>query len=350
MEQVDYLIVGQGLAGSALAISLLKRGQSVVVVDHEYSNSATRQAAGLITTLPGKSMNPTWRQAEYLPKARRYYAALEKRSGERLFYEMPVVRLFTDEKQKQKWFKKLENNLFGAWLSDEEIGEIPYVNDTCGGFTMAQSGRLDTLAYMSVVRDVLGDCYISAEFKEDDVEFYDNGLIWNSYRAKKIILCMGYEGLKNGWFSFLPHRSAKGEMLLLDIPELAQDKMINRNGWIVPLPDGTYKAGATFQWDDLDSGMSEEGRAEVVDKVRSLISCEFNVVGESVGVRPIINRSQPVVGKHPELEHVYVFNGLGSKGVITAPSVAEHFAEHLVYGNDLDPELDITRLLDKKES
>ena len=31
--KVDYLIIGQGLAGSTLAIELLRRGRSVLVVD-----------------------------------------------------------------------------------------------------------------------------------------------------------------------------------------------------------------------------------------------------------------------------------------------------------------------------
>ncbi len=76
--KVDFLIIGQGIAGSTLALELLKREKSVLVVDRQDTGSSTRVAAGLVTPLTGKGMNTAWRQEEYLPKAVAYYHALEK--------------------------------------------------------------------------------------------------------------------------------------------------------------------------------------------------------------------------------------------------------------------------------
>jgi len=155
--KVDYLIIGQGLAGSAMALQLLESGASVLVVDKERQNSASRVAAGLVTTLAGKGMNPAWRQGEYLAEARAFYARLEEKSGRKLFYEMGVLKAFEDQKQAEKferkkgdvaeWYRELDEE---DRLDLDQWGDGSVRNDiqNMGGFMMRSGGRLDTLAYL----------------------------------------------------------------------------------------------------------------------------------------------------------------------------------------------------------
>jgi len=65
----------------------------------------------------------------------------------------------------------------------------------------------------------------------------------------------------------------------------------------------------------------------------------MEVIGHEAGVRPIIRNSQPVLGIHPEKSQIGFFNGLGSKGSLMAPSVADHFAGFLCGECDLDKAL-----------
>lgn len=343
--KVDFLIVGQGLAGSALAMALIRRGKSVLVVDRADANAATRVAAGLVTSLAGKGMNPAWRQEEYLPYAMAYYADLEKRGGRKLFYAQPVVRLFTDDKEKAKFGRKKANVV--QWvLSEEATINSSQLKAEYGGFEMAQSGRLDTKAYLTTVRDLLDQVasYREANFHQQQVSFLGDGVEWKDVSAGAILLCQGYAGLAEGWFSNVPHRSAKGEMLTLEVDGLEQQRIINRNGWMVPLGQNRWRVGATYEWDDLASGPSKEGRLEVEKKVSNLVNSSFRVIEHEVGVRPIIHRSQPVVGWLKNNHSIGFFNGLGSKGVISAPSVGEHFAGVLCGEWELDPELSLERL------
>ena len=53
----DYLIVGQGLAGSLLAMTLVKMGKSVLVVDRYQTSSASRVAAGLLNPVTGRKLD-----------------------------------------------------------------------------------------------------------------------------------------------------------------------------------------------------------------------------------------------------------------------------------------------------
>ena len=51
MEAVDYIVVGQGLAGSAVAVQLLQRKKRVLVIDQPTGNSSSRIAAGLFNPM-----------------------------------------------------------------------------------------------------------------------------------------------------------------------------------------------------------------------------------------------------------------------------------------------------------
>jgi glycine oxidase len=334
---VDYIIVGQGIAGSTLALSLLSRGKSVFVIDRQDKGSSTRVAAGLITPLTGKGMNPAWQQERCLAFADHFYHQLEKLSGRKFYHHQPVVRLFLNEKQQRKWETKKKEH--GHWAHDLDSlpFDLPY-----GGIEMPDGAWLDTKVFLRVVKDQLSSAgsFVNADFSESDVLFNPNGLSWNDVSAEKIILCQGAYGLgKGGWYGAVPHRSAKGEILTVWLDGLDENKRYHANGWLAPRGGGVWKAGANYDWDRLDSEPTDEGKEAILEKLRTWVDLPIEVIGHEAGVRPIIRSSQPFVGIHPEYPQVGFFNGLGSKGTLMAPAVADHFAEHLCGQCELDAEL-----------
>jgi len=46
--EFDYIITGQGIAGTMLSYTLLQAGQRILVIDEYKANSASRIAAGVI--------------------------------------------------------------------------------------------------------------------------------------------------------------------------------------------------------------------------------------------------------------------------------------------------------------
>jgi len=349
--QVDFLIIGQGLAGSTLAVRLMNRGKSVLVVDRQDGGGSSRVAAGLVTPLTGKGMNPAWRQQEYLADAKAFYRALEKESGRKLYHKMPVVRVFSSEKEREKWSKKADEQQ--QWA--HEIKEIkgPF-HDHHGGIEMPEGGWLDTLAFLHVVQDKLMDAGALRidDFAERDVSFRDGKVLWKEVVANKVILCQGAYGLAgvdgyDGWFSGLAHRSAKGEILNVWVDGLDDSKRYHCNGWLAPREGGMWKAGSNYDWKNLNFLPTEEGKAEVLARLQTWIDLggegevPIEVIEHEAGVRPIIRNSMPLVGFHPAMPEVGFFNGLGSKGSLMAPAVAEHFAAHLCGECDLDEELSL---------
>lgn len=335
--KVDFLIIGQGLAGSTLALSLLERGKSVLVVDRQDKNSSTRAAAGLVTPLTGKGMNPAWQQERCLDVAEKFYLKLEKQSGRRFFHHQPVVRIFTDEKQRAKW--ELKKEIHGSWAVDAGPLSLPSPH---GAIEMPAGAWLDTKAFLHEVQELLiqrGACR-EDQFFEDEVVFESDHLRWKDVTADKIILCQGAYGLgQGGWFGSVPHRSAKGEVLTLWLDGIDDSKRYHSDGWIAPRGGGVWKAGANYNWDQLDSVPTEEGKDEILAKLKTWLDVPVEVIGHEAGVRPIIRSSQPVMGLHPDQDQIGFFNGLGSKGTLMAPAVADHFAAYLCDECALNEEL-----------
>jgi 2-polyprenyl-6-methoxyphenol hydroxylase-like FAD-dependent oxidoreductase len=57
VPNVDYLIVGQGLAGSMVACLLEMQGRNVLVIDNAHQTSASLAAVGIMNPITGKRLN-----------------------------------------------------------------------------------------------------------------------------------------------------------------------------------------------------------------------------------------------------------------------------------------------------
>ncbi|MGB0775452.1 MAG: NAD(P)/FAD-dependent oxidoreductase [Akkermansiaceae bacterium] len=339
--RVDILIIGQGIAGSTLAVELRKRGFSVLVVDREDEGASSRVAAGLVTPITGKGLNPAWRQDVYLPIAKEFYQSLSPD----LWHDSPAVRLFADEKELMKWQSKPD--FVRCWGRMLAVSDCP-ISSVHGGIEMGDAAWLDTRRFISVVKEELLEdgAWVAEGFSQQDASLANGVVRWRDVTADKIILCQGAYGLgKSGWFSEVNHRSAKGEILTLNLPEVSPSHRLHARGWLAPRGDGLFKAGATYDWNRLDSEPTPEGRESVMRNLATWLDVsQAEVVAHEAGVRPIVRSSKPVVGFLKEHAQVGFFNGLGSKGSLMAPAVAAHFAGVLTGEHKLDEELNLQNL------
>lgn len=319
-SQSPWLISGQGLAGTCLAWALWRRGVSFRIVDRGHGGSS-RVAAGLINPVTGKNFEPSWRIADFLPDAEAFYRALESKLGVRFWHPLPVVRLAASEKEWRKILAKLENPDVAPWIA----GETSAPDGWAGAVELRGGARLDTRTFLDASRDFFRehDC-----FSEGESPAVEAGTI----------ACEGWTGLLTGAFG--PHRCAKGEILTLEAPDWDASRIvIGAGGWLVPIGGGRFKSGSTYVWDKLDCEPTEAGRQRVEEIVRRLGGGDdFQVVAHEAGVRPILRRSQPLIG--PTGGGAWMFNALGSKGSLYAPGVAERLAAWLIDGTEPEPELD----------
>ena len=167
-------------------------------------------------------------------------------------------------------------------------------------------------------------------------------MIWNGIEAKQIIFCEGYQCINNPYFSWLPFKLTKGETLTVSFENLQLDSAINKGMFVLPY-NGNYKIGATYDWDNLDEKTTSEGREELLKKVSKFISDKVEVVEHTAGVRPTVKDRRPLIGTHPKHKQLCVFNGLGTKGVMLAPYLAQKLVNCLLNNSPLPEDININR-------
>ncbi len=320
-EGTDWVIVGQGLAGTCLAWALWERGVKFRIIDRGTGGSS-RVAAGMINPVTGKNFEPSWRIAEFLPDAMAFYHRVEERIGCKVWHPLPVLRLAGNDKEWQKMLAKLERPEVAPWV----VGEVPAPDGWAGAVEVRGGGRLDTRAFMDGSRrffEELGCCQTG----EVSTENFHPGEI----------RCEGAAGLIVGHFG--PSRCAKGEILTLRATGWDERAIrIGAGGWLVPLGEGIFKVGSTYEWDELDDLPTAKGRLRVEEIAARLGGDGFEVINHEAGVRPIMRRSEPLIG--PVGNGAWMFNALGSKGSLYAPGMAARLADWLVDGIEPEPEVD----------
>ena len=112
----SWQILGQGLAGTCLAWKFLWRGEDFQIVDRGQGGSS-RVAAGMINPLTGKNFQPSWRIDEFHPSAMSFYKRVEAELGASLWHPLPILRLASSEKEREKIFSKLALPDVASWVA-----------------------------------------------------------------------------------------------------------------------------------------------------------------------------------------------------------------------------------------
>ncbi len=327
VAMAEFQIVGAGLAGTTLAWAFVRRGRTVRLIDREPPTTTSRVAAGLLTPITGKKPAVSWRWHQLRPAAERFYRQVEATTGRTIFHHRPIVRVMTSDQEREA-FRRSE---FAELVSDVDPPlNAERVPQPFGAILMPTAAQLDTVKYLDASRE---------HFSR--LGMYERGEWDGSTGSEGVtVLCQGY--VSGGAFA-LPFRPAKGEILTVRIPGWNAPRALNRGGnWLAPTATlGEYHFGATYSWDRLDCEPTGVGRAELTSKLHELIHLPFEVVGHSAGVRPIVSGQRPVLGWHPTVPGLAVFNGLSSKGSLTAPFFADMLAAHLCDGTLIDPEVDV---------
>jgi glycine oxidase len=350
----DYIIVGQGIAGTVMAHTLMKKGLSVLIIDDPSLSSASRVAAGLFNPVVFKRLSKSWMIDELLPVMDRFYPAAEQLLNIHFYYKKHIVKLFAEDNEKEFWLRKCDEPV-GHYLQRTIQPEfLPgIVNAPLGAAEVQHGGNVNVIAFLDASRDYFAGrkALLEEKFDHRELDIAEEGISYKGISAKKVIFCEGRVATENPWFSWLPFRLTKGEIFTIRLKEgtvLPPDKVINKGVFILPLGKDLYRVGATHEWDDLTDNISEKGKKELFGKLEKVLNVPFEIVLHEAGVRPAVDDRRPMLGLHPQHPALAVFNGMGTKGVMLAPYFAERLADFLEKGIPLDQEVDIGRFKGKK--
>jgi glycine oxidase len=339
------LIIGQGLAGTAVAWHLHERGVPFLLVDRGESITSSRVAAGLITPITGNRLKLSWRYETFYPMALRFYRRIGQRLGRRLWHPRGYVRLLKDEEEAVKWQKRLRDAEQSRYVHAQSPRlDAEVVREPHAGFQQRHAAWLDTTAYLDASRAFFAErgCFEFAQIHADEVLETPTSIQWHGQSFSQVIWAQGWLAAQHPQFRWVPFQSALGSIFTARADLRGERRILNRRCWLIPHADGTLRAGSTYEWDFPDAATpSAEKLAELQKHLRSLLSTPVELVETRSAVRPIITSRQAVLGTHPAHPRVAFFNGLGSKGSLRAPWLAQHLIEHLLDGRPLDAEFDL---------
>ena len=343
--KVDYIIVGLGLAGLAFAEELLTANKTFIVFEDD-SQTSSLVAGGVYNPVILKRFTPVWNAKEQLEVALPFYQKLEEKFNIKFDEKFLIKKVFKSVEDQNNWFEAMDKPLLSAYLDPKidnqkrkgVIADFGYGN-------VKEAGRIDTKHLVEVYREYLKtEKKIQFEkFEHQQIKFRKDHLEYKDIITDRIVFCEGFGMTKNLFFNYLPLNEVKGELIIIHAPELEIDFLIKSTLFVLPLGDHLYKVGATFNWSDKTSNPSDEGKSELVEKLKKVLTVSYKIVEQTAGIRPTVRDRRPLVGMHPAYNRLAILNGLGTRGVMIAPTVAKQLFNNLENDKKLNSEIDIKR-------
>ena len=339
MKNVDYIIVGDGYAALFFAHQLIKNNKSFYLFS-EGKKSASFVSAGIINPAVLKRFTTFWLAQEQIDSLKKTLSEIEGYTHKNYLIEKPILRVFHDEKEKELWLKKSSEISF---LSNDFI-KINSIKNPFGCGKVNHSARLN-------VRDFFTDLINFLEQNSHLIkEKFDYNLVktenstYKNIQFKNIIFAEGMAVKENPYFSEIPVEANKGHHLEVKISEKIEDDFtIKKKHFIFPLNENTYYYGGTYDREQTHHKIDDSAVEKLTNALAEFYPNDFEVTQVKFGFRPTVKDRRPIVGNHPEFKNLYVFNGLGARGILNGNYFSINLYNHLENGEEIHPEVDVKR-------
>jgi len=341
----DYIIVGSGLAGICFSEVALQNNKSIFVFGKPKESSSS-VAAGVFNAVILKRFTITDQAQTQIDLLKEFYPKIETKLGLKLIYDIPMYRKLTSLDEQNNFIIRSEQPLFKNFLSSEIIFKKEKNIPAPFGFgQVKQTGYVNTSALVNLYAKYLKTKKIFSEdwFDYSKIELKKDYISYKDIKAKNIVFCEGMMLKNNPFFGNLPLDGAKGELLVIESKDLKIDFLLKSGLFVLPIGNDKYKVGATYHWTDKTNQPTQQAKEELILELKKNITCEFKIIDHLAGVRPTVKDRKPLVGQHNQYKNMYLLNGLGTRGVMLAPYLAENLFNFIEFSQPLNPKISVDR-------
>ncbi|MBS1651367.1 MAG: FAD-binding oxidoreductase [Bacteroidetes bacterium] len=345
MQKNNFLIIGNGLAGTVLAHTLKQHQISFSIIANKELSKSSWVAGGLWNPVVFKRYTKSWMADVLLSEMKLFYQLCEKKHSAKYYYELPLLKPLANNDEIKFWNKASDfnNYLHDQLILPEELCFKNIQHPMAYGL-VKETGRINLERFLTLSHSEFASVTTNETFDYNEIIINENDLVYknNSYCA--VIFCEGHLMTSNPLFNKTMLKPAKGELLELENETIdIKNYIITKNSFLFNLEANKYICGATYEWDDLTDHVTEKAKHELLKKAALISNTHFKITKQLSGVRPSSVDRRPIIGQHPVYKNIYAFNGLGTKGVMLAPYFAKHLTKHIINGEKLMPEVNLNR-------
>ena len=347
MREVDYIIVGLGIAGISFCEQLRKNNKSFVVFD-DGKTTSTAISGGVFNPLVLKRFTKTWKAEEFIAHAVPFYETLSSELHTSIFSEIPIYRILSSVEEQNNWTVACDKKEMSPFMFSENIkNENAQVLASYGYGKVLLSGRIQPEKLLRLYTELLREqnkLELGA-FNYDLIVETNTNIEYKTVSAKRIVFTEGVAAIHNPYFPKQLLIGNKGEYLIIKAPDLKLDNILKGSLFIIPLGDSIFKVGATYSREDYSLESTLSAKEQIIKKLRQIIQCDYEIIDQIAGIRPTTSDRRPLVGQLAPDSKIAFLNGLGARGILMAPLLGKMLYELLEEGMEPPNEVNITRFI-----
>lgn len=353
-------IFGAGIAGTALANELNKKGKQVVLIDPFVSEDAPGAPAGLVNPATGPRAKICWQAEKCYAALRSQIEELQKfNDQEDLISDTGVLRPAINKKLAKNYKKSLDKYDWPegwiSWLDEEEITERnPEIAPNHGGLSVDCGYTVFVDRYLNTYRKFLRKNGVTCKYERADYKFtsgesqcslrFEDG---SECTADHVIIAAGFKTPDFEEWASLPTELVKGQLVWYEATEdLPWEHAVAAKGYTMRRGSRSLLTGATYEHNFEHLDTTEEASERIWNKLDIMFADMQQKVDKKLqmaGVRVTTPNRLPIIGRHPDNDKLCVYTGMNSKGLLFSHHVAEILSDHLVAGVQIPEELSVAR-------
>ncbi|MFN3597936.1 MAG: NAD(P)/FAD-dependent oxidoreductase [Rubricoccaceae bacterium] len=340
------IIAGAGLAGACAALALGHRYRVLVLEAAVPGTGASGAAAGLVHGFPGRTARPAWRHAEALDALETVLvdAAAGSGAARPLLRRSGVLRPARDAAQAEAFRETARAHPAETdWLAPGAARErFPDVVAREGALWICRGGhaRLPELVRALLAAAAARGASLHAGRALTRFAATAEGVraetTTGPLAARFLVLAPGADLPALPGLPPLPLHAVKGQTVRLAPPEtLGPLPAVAGGTYLVPEGDALV-VGATFEHRFADRAPDPAASRRLHEAATRLVPALGRAVllGARAGVRMTVPathspRRLPLLAPLPDRPRVWVFSGLGAKGLLLAPLLAAQLPDWL---------------------
>lgn len=358
MDSYDHVILGGGLAGLALASSLIRRDKRVCLIEKKHIGAgASGTPLGLGNPATGRFGTKVWRAEACYDAVLEDMQEVQKHSEHPFFKKTGVIRPALTEKIVRRMQENLEKRDWREgwieWLNEDTFRQrFSGMQVLEGGMWLPVGLTVNIGQYLKTKAEMLRSRGLQLYTGQTTKPKPDNGdfvirLEDKVIRSPKVTYATGYGTQNSDYWSDIDLHPIKGQIARFKAEGGYPYKAsISALGYMGSLQEGEFSAGSTYEHHFDDLNPDEYGKDYLRKRMAKVVPGlmhKSEVIGQWSGVRMSAPNKKPVLGEHKNLPGLYLFSGLGSKGLLYSSYLGDMMAAHTEEHTDIPEELSLSR-------